>query len=58
MRRLWTEATRAEFHAEGKRRLVRMKRSGLAITAGEVFDYFERRALGKPAARPKGRRIA
>jgi len=58
MRRLWTEATRAEFLAEGKRRLARMKRSGLAIPAGEVFDYLERRALGKPAARPKARHIA
>lgn len=52
------EATRAEFHAEGKRRLARMKRSGLAIPTDEVFDYLERRALGKPAVRPKARRIA
>ena len=52
------EATRAEFHAEAKRRLARMKRTGLAIPAGEVFDYLERRALGKPAVRPKARRIA
>lgn len=52
------EAARAEFHAEGKRRLARMKRSGLGIPAHEVFDYMEQRALGKPAVRPKPRRIA
>ena len=52
------EAKRAEFHAQGKRRLARMKRSGLGIPAKEVFDYLERRALGEPAVRPKPRRIA
>ena len=52
------ETARAEFHAEGKRRLARMKRSGLAIPADEVFDYLEQRALGKPAVRPKPRRVA
>lgn len=52
------EAARAEFDAEGKRRLTRMKRSGLAIPAAEVFDYLERRALGKSAVRPKARGIA
>ena len=52
------EAARAAFHAEGKRRLARMKRSGLGIPADEVFDYLEQRALGKPAVRPKSRRIA
>lgn len=52
------EAARAGLHAEAKRRLARMKRTGLAIPADEVFDYLERRALGKPAVRPKARRIA
>ena len=52
------EAARAAFHAEGRRRLARMKRTGLGIPADEVFDYLERRALGKPAVRPKPRRIA
>ena len=52
-----SEAARAAFHAEGKRRLARMMRSGLAIPAAEVFDYLERRALGKSAVRPKARRI-
>ena len=51
------EAARAAFHAEGRRRLARMKRSGLGIPADEAFDYLERRALGKPAVRPKPRRI-
>jgi predicted transcriptional regulator len=49
------ESTRAKFQAEGKRRLARMKRSGLAIPADEVFAYLEQRALGKPATRPKAR---
>lgn len=53
-----SEAARAAFYAEGKRRLARMMRSGLAIPAAEVFDYLERRALGKSAVRPKARRIA
>lgn len=52
------DEARAAFHAEGKRRLARMKRSGLGIPADEVFDYLERRALGKPAVRPKPRRVA
>lgn len=52
------EAARAAFHAEGKRRLARMQRTGLGIPAEEVFDYLEQRALGKPAVRPKPRRIA
>ena len=51
------EATRAAFHAEGKRRLARMKRSGSGIPADEVFDYLDQQVLGKPAARPKPRRI-
>jgi predicted transcriptional regulator len=52
------DEARAAFHAEGKRRLARMKKSGLGIPADEVFAYLEQRALGKPAARPKARRIA
>jgi predicted transcriptional regulator len=52
------DEARAAFHAEGRRRLARMKRSGLGIPAGEVFAYLEQRALGKPAVRPKPRRIA
>ncbi len=52
------DEARAAFHAEGRRRLARMKKSGLAIPADEVFAYLEQRALGKPAVRPKARRIA
>lgn len=51
------DEARAAFHAEGRRRLARMKRSGLGIPADEVFAYLEQRALGKPAPRPKPRRI-
>ena len=51
------ETARAAFHAEGRRRLARMKRSGPEFPADKVFDYLERRALGKPAVRPKTRRI-
>jgi predicted transcriptional regulator len=52
------EEARAAFYAEAKRRLARMRKSGLAIPAREVFDYLERRALGKsPRRRPKARRI-
>jgi len=53
-----SDEARAAFHAEGRRRLARMKASGLGIPADEAFAYLERRALGKPAARPKPRRIA
>lgn len=56
--KLEAEEARAAFHAEGKRRLARMKRSGRGIPADEVFDYLEQRALGKPAVRPKPRRVA
>ncbi|MGH7858066.1 MAG: CopG family transcriptional regulator, partial [Candidatus Binatia bacterium] len=51
------EEARAAFHAEAKRRLGRMKKSGLGIPASEVFDYLEQRALGKSPRRPKVRRI-
>ena len=56
--KLEAEEARAAFHAEARRRLARMKRSGLAIPADEAFDYLEQRALGKSPARPKPRRIA
>ena len=52
------DEARAALHAEGRRRLTRMKKSGLAIPAGEVFAYLGQRALGKAAVRPKSRRIA
>lgn len=49
---------RAAFHAEAKRRLARMKKSGTGIPADEVHDYLAQRAQGKAAERPKARRIA
>jgi predicted transcriptional regulator len=55
--KLEAEEARVAFHAEAKRRLARMKRTGLGIPAEEVFDYFEQRALGKSPPRPKARRI-
>lgn len=52
------EESRAAFHAEAHRRLKGMKKTGAGIPAGEVFEYLELRAAGKPAARPKARRVA
>ena len=51
------EEIRAQFHAEAKRRLARMKKSSAAIPAEEVFDYLSSRARGEAAARPKARKI-
>jgi predicted transcriptional regulator len=51
------EEIRAQFHAEAKRRLARMKKSGEAIPAEEVFDYLSSRARGETAIRPKARKI-
>ncbi len=52
------DEARAAFHAEARRRLARMKKTGMGIPANEVFAYLEQRALGKPAVRPKARRLA
>lgn len=52
------EQARAAFHAEAHRRLRGMKKTGAGIPAGEVFGYLESRAAGKPAVRPKARRVA
>ena len=56
--RLLAEETRAEYHAEATTRLSRMKKTGKGIPAAEVFDYLRERVQGKPAARPKARKIA
>src|SRR5688500_5977538 len=56
--RLALEEARAEFHAEVRRRLRAMKRTGMAIPADEVFEYLESRAEGKSPARPRARKIA
>jgi len=51
------EEIRTKFHAEGKRRLARMRKSGVVIPAEEVFDYLSSRASGEAAVRPKARNI-
>ena len=48
----------AAFHAEAKRRLARMKKSGHGIPARQVFAYLEKKARGGKPARPKTRRFA
>ena len=52
------EEARLAFIDQAKRRLARMKKSGLAIPATEVFEYLQQRAAGERASRPKSRRIA
>ena len=52
------EEAKLAFHEDAKRRLARMKKSGLAIPAGEIFDYLRARAAGNRPARPKARKIA
>ena len=54
--KLLIEEAKASFHAEARRRLARMKKSGKAIPAGEVFDYLRDRVQGIQAARPKARK--
>jgi len=56
--KLEAEEARAAFHAEAKRRLARMKRSGAGIPASQVFDYLLARAQGRKPARPRTRKIA
>jgi predicted transcriptional regulator len=49
------EEARAAFHAEARRRLARMKETGLGIPAEEVLAYLRERARGGSPARPKPR---
>ena len=56
--RLLAEETRAEYHAEATARLSHMKKTAKGIPAAEVFDYLRERVQGKPAARPRTRKIA
>ena len=56
--KLEADETRAAFHAEARRRLAGMKKTGQGIPAPEVFAYLEERARGKAVTRPKPRRIA
>ncbi len=50
------EEARAEFLAEGRRRLARMKKSGKGIPATEVFAYLDARSKGGNPARPQVRK--
>jgi hypothetical protein len=56
--KLDAEELRAAFHAEAKRRLARMKKTGLGIPATQVLAYFRERARGGKPARPRLRKIA
>ena len=51
------EEARLAFQAEAKRRLARMKKSGVGILAAEVFEYLERSAAGEKVTRPKPRKL-
>ncbi|MGQ0653817.1 MAG: CopG family transcriptional regulator [Betaproteobacteria bacterium] len=52
------EEARAAFHAEGRQRLAKMKKTRSGIPAADVFDYLESRARGGSPPRPKPRRTA
>ena len=52
------EEARAAFHAEARRRLARMKKTGLGIPAEEVLAYLRERVRGGSPARPKPRKLA
>lgn len=56
--KLQAEESRAAFHAEASRRLKSMKKTGTGIPADEVFEYLTSRAAGKPAVRPRARKVA
>ena len=55
--RLDADEANAAFVAEGAARLAKMKKTGKAVPSDEVFDYFARRAAGKPAKRPVARKL-
>jgi predicted transcriptional regulator len=55
--KLASEEARRAFHAEASRRLARMKKSGAAIPADEVFAYFQERGTGGTPERPKARKL-
>jgi predicted transcriptional regulator len=52
------EEASAAFHAEARRRLARMQKTGLGIPAEEVLTYLRERARGGTPARPKPRKFA
>jgi predicted transcriptional regulator len=55
--KLEAEEARAAFHAAARRRLERMRKTGVGIPAEEVFEYLQRRAEGAAVKRPKARKI-
>jgi predicted transcriptional regulator len=56
--KLEAEEARAALLAEARRRLRRMKAARTGIPADEVFAYLEARGRGRPARRPRPRRVA
>jgi hypothetical protein len=54
--KMQAEQSRA-FRAEASRRLKSMKKAGTGIPADEVVEYLTSRAAGKPAVRPKARKV-
>ena len=52
------EEARIAFYEQAKSRLARMKKTGLAVPADEVFDYLRERTKGGKPVRPKARTIA
>ncbi len=56
--RLVAEEERATFLAEAEKRAAEFRKTGKGIPVEEVFDYLRKRVQGKPAARPKARKLA
>ncbi len=54
---LSAEESRAAFYAEAEKRAAEFKKTGKGIPAEEVFDYLRKRVQGKPAIRPKARKL-
>ncbi|HTD89078.1 MAG TPA: CopG family transcriptional regulator [Burkholderiales bacterium] len=55
--RLAAEETRAAFLAEAEQRAAQFRKTGKTIPAEEVFGYLRKYAQGKPAVRPKARKL-
>ena len=54
--KLESDEDRAAFYSEARRRLARMKKTGLAIEGSAVSAYLEGLARGDAPERPKARR--
>ena len=55
--RLAAEETRAAFLAEAEKRAAGFRKTGKGIPVEEVFEYLRKRVQGKPAIRPKARKL-